>query len=44
MTRRDLLKLSAAMLAAALVAACGRRGPLTPPDQIDPDDDDVYEL
>ncbi len=44
MTRRELLELSAAMLAAALLAACGRKAPLTPPDEIDPDDDNEYEL
>ena len=44
MTRRELLELSAGLLAATLLAACGRKGELTPPDQIDPNDNNQYEL
>jgi predicted small lipoprotein YifL len=44
MTRRDLLRHFAALLGAAPLAACGRKAPLTPPDQIDPSDDNDYEL
>lgn len=44
MTRREALELMTAAALATLVAACGRKGPLTPPDKIDPDDPDEYEL
>jgi len=44
MTRRKFLEFSGGLIALALVAACGRKGPLTPPDQIDPDDPDDYLL
>ncbi len=44
MTRRETLELITAAALVSLLAACGRKGPLTPPDQVDPDDPDEYEL
>ena len=44
MTRREALELITMAGLATLLAACGRKGPLTPPQSVDPDDPDEYEL
>jgi predicted small lipoprotein YifL len=44
MTRRELLRLSAALAAAALAAACGRKGPLKPAGEVDDNPSNVYEF
>jgi predicted small lipoprotein YifL len=44
MTRRNVLELAAAMLAGALLAACGRKGRLLQPEEVDPDDNSEYMM
>jgi predicted small lipoprotein YifL len=44
MNRRNVLELAAVLLAATLLAACGRKGPLLQPEDVDPDDNSEYEM